>query len=220
MKVAAERAATSEDLITGLEIIKSHAGRPAINDGGLCRGLLLRQDEASRQWAKSNHLPLSRENYFNWLNGCIEQIDTLDPTKETGWIVHSNMVEDFHGALLALGILSGQTEDTLNFLHEECERVEGRIIAWGLCSVLYRHLGNDAKSTLGPTHESLAWAGKRCKPKMFKEAASTLMMDEENYDHLIKPLIASIKAAPAHLEAASLQEKTQQASAGPNAFRL
>jgi hypothetical protein len=215
-----QRQASIPELLAGLEAIKEHAGRPAINNETLCMHLLLTEDPSCRQWAKGNHLSLSRSNYFHWLDACIASIDILDPQKETGWIVHSNKSEDFHGALIALAIFGGHSNETLDFLSAQCDRPSGDQIAKGLCSVMYRHLSNDVKIPLSPTHEALAWAGKRCKPNMFKRGADDLLMDEENYDYLVKPLMAAIKAAPAHLAAAALDEDTMQASSPTRSMRL
>lgn len=196
----------------GLDRIHQSLGAPAINNDTVCT-LLLRLDcETGLNWAKAHHLPLGHDAYYAWLNRSISKLDSIEIEHHTDWIVHPNKSDAYKGALIALAVLGGRSMDVIEYIDGELGRVEGRNVAHGICSVMYKHLGNDAKSIMKPSYEAMAWVSKRCPTRMFKEGADAIMMDEECYAALIKPFIQQVKGAQSNVDALLLEGATKPAS--------
>lgn len=213
------RGIPDDKFIEGLDKIEKHAGRTPVNDETLCKRLLSLDSQAASDWARDHQLCLGHSTYFMWLDGCLQRIDTVDLGKESTWIVHPRKHDDHAGVIVAMAILSGQGADALHNLFDP-DRLDGAKVAKGICSALYRHAGGGYTSTLSPSLEGLAWTAKHCKPVAFKRGANEIMMDDEFFDAVIKPLIEKIKRAPSELEATQLDQATPKTNRRASAIRL
>lgn len=204
----------------GLDQIYQYFGAPPINNDAVCASLLNLNSEVGARWAKSHYLPLGHAAYYAWINNSIARLDHIEIEYDTDWVVHPNKSDSYKGALLAIAILGGRPMSAIEHIDSEFERVSGGGLAQGICSVMYRHLANDATSIINPSYEAMAWTSKRCTPRMFKEGADAILMDEECYEALIKPFVAQVKGAQANLDAQSLDHATMPPAKKNSTLRL
>lgn len=193
------------------------------DDSIALRCILRTQNQACEAWAKRKQLVIGRNSLHNWIDNRIAHMATFDPFAEAGWMVERSNGKRFDGVVVALAVLRGENHELLGELLNQCRMADNAAISEGIATVLYRRIGDnalEANTQITPSLDGLAWLGRHCPGRALIKGANSIMMDDENIDYLIKPLIAQMKAAPAQLEAIALDANTAAAPGKRGGIRL
>lgn len=98
--------------------------------------------------------------------------------------------------LLAIAWLRGDEMEALDFLHKQLGR-GNMVVPMGtaVARVLYRDMGSDTPqgdAVRHPSDSGCAWFLQVSSPNSIQEGAKRILMDEENEEYLIKPLLAHL----------------------------